>query len=96
MADEDDWRLIPGDDEWYSGLVLIRRKFRAKYSSDHAHCVFCFGEFMDKDDPAYLNTDEHPVMEEGYTTQNGGTWICEQCFRDFQERFDWKLERDPT
>ena len=36
MADKDDWRLMPGDDEWHSGLVLIRRKFRAASMADHA------------------------------------------------------------
>jgi len=44
-----------------------------------------------------LNTAEHPVMEEGYASKdlNGNDiWICDECFRDFRERFGWKLGTD--
>ena len=46
---------------------------------------------MDKDDPAYLNTATHPVMELGYATEDSRIWICDQCFADFHERFSWKI-----
>jgi hypothetical protein len=94
MVDERDWRPYPGIEEDYSGLVLFRRRFRAKYQSDHEHCELCSAEFMDKDDPSYLNTEVHPVLEEGYTTDGNSDWICDQCFNDFHERLAWTVLED--
>jgi hypothetical protein len=94
MAEKEDWRLRPGDDELYTGMIFALQKFRAKYPGDHEHCDFCSGEFMDKSDQFYLNTDEHPVMEEGYEAQDKSSFICAQCFHDFRERFGWKLATD--
>ena len=27
----------------------------------------------------------------GYSTKDNGIWICEQCFYDFKEKFNWKV-----
>jgi hypothetical protein len=98
MTDEGDWRLSFGDEEqYYSGLTLFRRRFRGKYRGDHEHCALCLAKFMDADDPPYPG-DTYVIVHEGYWT--GGTtgdepyWICDQCFRDFHERFSWKVAQD--
>jgi hypothetical protein len=44
--------------------------------------------------------DEHPdVLTEGYTTiagQEHGAdhhWVCKQCYEDFADLFDWRIEQ---
>jgi predicted Fe-S protein YdhL (DUF1289 family) len=32
------------------------------------------------------------VLHEGYCTQDEYHWICDQCFKDFKERFHWTVE----
>lgn len=45
----------------------------------HEHCFFCFEKFMtDMDVECYCTTDfEH--------------WICEECFNDFKNKFDFSV-----
>ncbi len=92
MTDESDWRLHPGDEQYYSGLTLFRRRFRAKYTSDHDHCEFCWAKFMEEGDPPHPE-DQHVMVHEGYATEDS-IWICDQCFSDFYERFSWKVAQD--
>ena len=32
-------------------------------------------------------------LHEGYCTKDEKCWICEKCFNDFKEMFDWKVEK---
>ncbi len=56
---------------------------------------------MDENDPPHPE-DTHVIFHEGYeivpewgATQGVRSWICDQCFRDFHERFAWKLIEQP-
>jgi hypothetical protein len=95
MTDEDDWRLHPGDEEYYSGLTLYRRRFSERAcGDDHTHCDFCWAKFMEESRPTHPE-DTHTIVREGYTTEdNRSCWICDQCFNDFHERFSWKVAQD--
>jgi hypothetical protein len=83
--DDSDWRLRNQED-YLMGASLVRRPFR-RYAKnpdwDHDHCSFCWAKFMVEDHPG--------VLHEGYSTLDDYHWICEQCFRDFQERFQWQV-----
>jgi hypothetical protein len=30
-------------------------------------------------------------LQEGYATEDNYRWICEECFEDFKDLFDWKV-----
>jgi hypothetical protein len=84
MADNADWRLH-GQEAFLKGATLVRRD--ARLSSQHPrweldHCVFCSAKF---------SVDESDQTHAGYATPDDWWWICETCFRDFRDRFGWKL-----
>lgn len=45
----------------------------------HNHCDFCWYEFRKGD--------------RGYTTSDEYHWICEKCFIDFRDEFNWKVTK---
>ncbi len=78
-----DWRLM-GQENYLKSVTLSWRKY-ARYSEkwDQDHCEFCSAKFMVEDYP--------DVLHEGYCTENQYRWICQKCFEDFKEQFDWKV-----
>ena len=44
----------------------------------HEHCELCYEKAM---------TDISGIF---YCTEDMKHWICEECFNDFKERFDWQ------
>jgi hypothetical protein len=86
MPEEPDWRL-EGQERYLHGAVLHHRPYRRPPNNpnwDHDHCSFCWAKFMVEDYP--------DVLDEGYCTQDEYHWICDQCFKDFKERFNWAVE----
>lgn len=82
MTDEHDWRL-QGQERYLYGATLYWRKYaRYRDSWEHDHCEFCWAKFMEEYHPG--------VLHEGYTTSDHYYWICETCFEDFKDRFQWK------
>jgi hypothetical protein len=84
--------------------VLVRKRYYARSEvSEHEHCEFCWAKFMDpefspehrtfiQDNPdvptgGYTTTDEHAQGADSY-------WICDTCFKDFRERFGWRVAPD--
>jgi hypothetical protein len=82
----DDWRL-QGQERFLKGACLIRKQY-VKYRPgwDHDHCEFCWRKLSEN--PEDLNS--------GYATPDDYHWICEDCFRDFREKFEWKVIDPPT
>ncbi len=81
----DDWRLN-GQEEILMNAKLIAA-FYVKH--DHDHCVFCWQKFMPEYERAFrLNVD---FVSRGYVTLDGCRWICEKCFDDFKEAFNWEI-----
>ena len=84
-ADKSDWRL-QGQEKYLWGVTLVHRRYR-RYSKDpncdHDHCEFCWAKFMVENFP--------DVLHQGYTTKDGYRWICEQCFADFKDMFEWQV-----
>lgn len=80
-VDPDDWRR-QGQEEYLKEKTLIKRKYHPyREGWDHDHCEFCGDKFsLDEVD-----------LHIGYSTVNGYHWICERCFVDFKDEFNWKL-----
>lgn len=95
MTADDDWRLR-GQERYLQGAALRSGPWHRPPSNpnwDHDHCAFCWTTFMEAGDP-HAKAD---TLTEGYTTTaehphgDGYHWICPTCFRDFAERFEWRL-----
>jgi len=81
---DDDWRL-QGQERYLHGALLHRAQWtRPRPDWDHDHCEFCWAKFAEEDLP--------DVLHEGYTTPDRYRWICGTCFRDFADRFGWRVE----
>ena len=81
---EQDWRLR-GQEEYLKGAELCRKHYvRYSDSWDHDHCEFCWVKFAEED----LIPD---ALHEGYATTDNYRWICEQCFEDFKDQFEWRV-----
>jgi len=74
-----DWRL-QGQEKFLNRAQLVKKRYK-KYRDDwdHDHCAFCWTKFSES--PEDLNV--------GYTTPDHYYWICEPCFNDFHDMFQW-------
>jgi hypothetical protein len=82
--DESDWRLSNGG-EYLHGLTLYWRAWtETRPGWDHDHCEMCFAKFASVDEDA-------ETLRHGYTTSDEYRWICEECFADFREHYDWRI-----
>jgi hypothetical protein len=55
---------------------------------DHDHCEFCWATFSQK------GTDDPSILQEGYATEDD-EWICDRCFADFRDEFNWTVADPP-
>ena len=77
-----DWRR-QGQERYLNGAKLIHKDYLpSRLGSDHDHCEFCGVKFS-------LNDGD---LKEGYSTEDGYRWICNQCFNDFKCEFNWQLD----
>ncbi len=86
MLKESDWRL-QGQEKYLKGVALTHREYRRYEKNpgwDHDHCEFCWDKFMVEDIPG--------VLHQGYATRDEYRWICERCFSDFKDMFEWTVE----
>jgi len=78
-----DWRL-QGQERYLQGAVLKRETYQSYSESwDHDHCEFCGKKFSLKIPDA---------LKVGYVTLDGYHWISDDCFDDFKEMFEWKVQ----
>ena len=75
-----DWRLTNQMNYLYRA-TLKKVDFKGTATNDHEHCEFCWEKF---------GVNEG-LQKSGYCTLDEYHWICEQCFQDFQEQFEWKV-----
>ena len=85
MTDWSDSR-ITNQKSYLKGAKLVQRAYR-RYSKnpdwDHDHCAFCWAKFMAQ--------DCSDVLRKGYATVDDYHWVCERCFDDFKDLFEWKV-----
>lgn len=85
---EKDWRLT-NQENYLKGVSLVHRKYRQYPENpkwDHDHCAFCWAEFSLREAPE--------ALKEGYTTENEYHWVCEKCFADFKDSFQWQVREE--
>jgi len=79
----EDWRLQE-QERYLTGATLTRREWQQSRAEwDHDHCEFCWAKFGGSQIPN--------ALRQGWTTSDGYLWICDQCFADFRERFNWQI-----
>jgi hypothetical protein len=88
----DDWRLM-GQERYLQGARLVHRTYEPYSESwEHDHCAFCQRKL------AAADAGIPSTLAGGYTTtaeheQGAGYhWVCDECFADFAERFEWTVE----
>lgn len=77
---QNDWRLANQMNYLYR-VSLKKVVFRASDTNDHEHCEFCWVKFGEGKES----------KKSGYCTLDGYHWICNECFQDFKELFEWNL-----
>jgi hypothetical protein len=84
MDIDSDWR-ITNQMDFLQGVRLIHSKWLTlKETWDHDHCKFCW-ETLDASTEALA-----------YCTEDYYYWICEECYQDFKDAFEWVLVDKPA
>ena len=80
MIKDDDWRIR--DQELYiRKKAFYKHSFLERYvNDDHAHCEFCWAKF-----------DRSENSQKGLSTLDDEFWVCEECFADFQEKYEMQI-----
>lgn len=86
MIEENDWRLLRGHDEYLRNKKFQYKEFKKlREEWDHEHCEFCWHKFMENPDGV------EDCSTHGYCSIDGKYWVCENCFKDFAEKFNMKV-----
>ena len=73
-----EWRLTNQKNYLYKKKLVMKSYDQTSETWDHDHCVFCWVRIDDKTPAAY-------------TDGEGCHWICEKCYNDFKEMFEWEI-----
>lgn len=81
-VDPHDWRR-QGQESYLRGRTLRQQVYRPyRPGWDHDHCEFCGRKF------SLAATD----LQSGYSAAGAYHWICSDCYDDFCDEFEWKVE----
>jgi hypothetical protein len=69
------------------GLADDWEEIEPRHGWDHDHCAFCWAKFM----PAEAKPKDPQTLTDGYVSE-AGEWICDRCFADFRDEFEWIVE----
>lgn len=79
-----DWRIM-GQEGYLKGKILQYRVFdRAICREDYCQCEFCWDTFE----------SEAGSSTFAYFEPSGKFWICDTCYRDFEQHFGWIVEKN--
>lgn len=77
----DDWRLM-GQEGYLKEKTLLHRHFDRKICvEDYLQCEFCWSSLEDDEGKGIMCFFE-PEQK---------LWVCEECYSDFREHFDWTV-----
>lgn len=77
----DDWRL-QGQGAFLKSVSFTKKVYRCfRDGWDHDHCEFCGSKF----------SEQSGDLHTGYATSDNYHWVCEPCFNDFRDAFQWTL-----
>jgi predicted transposase YbfD/YdcC len=82
---DDDWRLRGQEDVLKGATLWLKTWTQTRENWDHDHCEFCWAEFN------AIPGAGPDVLREGWTDEKEYHWICDTCFRDFKDRFQFKI-----
>ena len=82
---KEDWRYDTGVTHWDVGDTVKHARWSGTEKWDHDHCTFCWKDFSNSPDGQH----------EGYCDPEEYCWICEECFNDFKELFEFKVILNP-
>ena len=77
MIEKNDWRLM-NQEKYLKNKELYHIHYNQKENHDHDHCAFCMEKFMSDEQIGYCTTDYYH-------------WICEKCYEDFKDMFNWEI-----
>ncbi|HEX5449259.1 MAG TPA: hypothetical protein VFW85_04315 [Gaiellaceae bacterium] len=90
----EDWRLM-GQERFLHGASFRHKSYRAYRTGwDHDHCEFCtrklveaeaLSDYPDAASLGYAAVGRGPGGEDDYY------WVCDDCFPDFREQFEWTV-----
>ncbi len=81
MLEKNDWRLV-NQQEYLMNAELRKSLYKPLNDNwEHDHCAFCWDKFSE------ISGD----LNIGYCTKDKKHWICEECFNDFKEMFNFKI-----
>jgi hypothetical protein len=84
----DDWRLMGQEDRLRGRLFSLRLWWPYREGWDHDHCEFCTRHIS-----IPIAADGDDGTDRGYVTEDNYLWVCESCFEDFREQFDFRVAR---
>jgi hypothetical protein len=59
--------------------------------ADPAHCAFCWKKFyVQADEPGHR--DERKYLQYGFRTDDGNTWVCEECYYAIRDVLEFAAE----
>ena len=76
-----DWR-ITNQKKYLDKVHIIKSNISQFPEKDHEHCCFCWAKFG----------NDFDMLKYGYCTIDHNHWICETCYNDFKEMFEWTVE----
>jgi len=72
-----DWRLA-NQMNYLFKKKLIKKTYKPYNEKwEHEHCEFC--------------SEKIGCSERAYSTKDEYYWICNDCFEDFKDMFEWKV-----
>ena len=69
-----------GQDKYLKEIKLKFSQFNGSIR-EHDHCEFCFAKFSNNEND----------LHQGYCSLDKYHWICEMCYNDFKDYFQWKV-----
>jgi hypothetical protein len=96
-----DWRY---DTEYYSYLIGLDFKYKLftsfytaqNFLWDHEHCEFCWQTITDQYNADNCNDKKIGIDYDtgGYVSTDDRHWICEACFDELKNAYDWKTQSE--
>ena len=84
MLEKNDWGLL-NQKEFLMNAKLKKTDYTKPSDKwDHDHCAFCWDKFSENEGD----------LRQGYCTLDKKYWVCEECYNDFKEMFNFTVADD--
>jgi len=83
---ETPWYLIEYEEKEYLHNKNLQLKAFNCELDEHQHCELCWDRFSKAVNDLHF----------GYYESCSKSWICETCYNDFKDLFQWKVEQNES